>query len=168
MALTREDKALSPFNEHIAALRSILSDEGVQVGADAAAYEEGARFDRGVAAFVLRPTSTAEVSAAVSYCVRNEIPIVPQAGNTGVVSGSTPDASGTQAVLSLDRLSPASGYRQQVGTRRRRNSPVRPECGTRTGWVILSDRFGGKSPAWGHVVDECRRRALSPLRRCPP
>ncbi|QOD67184.1 FAD-binding oxidoreductase (plasmid) [Ochrobactrum sp. MT180101] len=134
MALTREDKALSPFNEHIAALRSILSDEGVQVGADAAAYEEGARFDRGVAAFVLRPTSTAEVSAAVSYCVRNEIPIVPQAGNTGVVSGSTPDASGTQAVLSLDRLS--RNLRLDID-----NRSVRADAG-----ILLSDLNAALEP----------------------
>ncbi|MBY5406416.1 FAD-binding oxidoreductase [Rhizobium leguminosarum] len=90
--------------DHVAALRELLGSKAVVVGPDAAAYEEGARFDRGKAAFVLRPASTLEVSKAVSYCVRNGLHIVPQAGNTGVVSASTPDMSGRQVVLSVDRL----------------------------------------------------------------
>ncbi|MEY9162629.1 FAD/FMN-containing dehydrogenase [Sinorhizobium fredii] len=44
------------------------------------------------------------MSHAVSYCVREGIHLIPQSGNTGLVSGSTPDSSGTQGVLSLDRL----------------------------------------------------------------
>lgn len=36
--------------------------------------------------------------------MKNDIALVPQSGNTGLVSGSTPDDSGHQGVLSLDRL----------------------------------------------------------------
>lgn len=90
---------------HIGALRNLLGPSGVLAdAADMAAYETGARYDRGRAALVLRPASTAEVSAAVGYCVRAGIGIVPQSGNTGLVSGSTPDSSGGQVVLSLDRV----------------------------------------------------------------
>lgn len=90
---------------HIDALRSLLGEKGLLVEKhDLEAYETGARFDRGVAAFVMRPASTHDVSAAVSYCVTHGIAIIPQSGNTGLVSGSTPDGTGTQAVLSLDRL----------------------------------------------------------------
>lgn len=90
---------------HIDALTRLLGDRGVVTRQqDLEAYETGARYDRGRAAAVLRPATTAEVSAAVSYCVRNGIPLIPQAGNTGLVSGSTPDQSGSEAVLSLDRL----------------------------------------------------------------
>jgi FAD/FMN-containing dehydrogenase len=90
---------------HIEALRALLGEKGLLVAAaDMAAYETGARYDKGRAAFVVRPTSTTEVSAVVAYCVRHAIPLVPQSGNTGLVSGSTPDASGAQGVLSLDRL----------------------------------------------------------------
>jgi len=71
---------------------------------DKAAYEQGARHDAGRAAFVVRPANTSEVSRAVSYCVRHGIRLIPQSGNSGLVSGSTPDVSGTEAVLSLDRL----------------------------------------------------------------
>jgi len=90
---------------HISALRHLLGPKGVLVdAADMAAYETGARYDAGKAALVLRPASTQEVSAAVAYCVREGISLVPQSGNTGLVSGSTPDGSGTQVVLSLDRV----------------------------------------------------------------
>ncbi len=90
---------------HIAALTGILGDKGlVTEPGDMASYQTGARYDEGRAALVLRPQSTEEVSAAVAYCVKHGIPLIPQSGNTGLVSGSTPDAGGTQAVLSLDRM----------------------------------------------------------------
>ncbi len=91
--------------EHVSALEKILGEKGV-VSDPAAmlAYQTGARYDEGVAALVLRPASTEEVSAVVAYCVKNGIALIPQSGNTGLVSGSTPDSSGTQAVLSLDRM----------------------------------------------------------------
>ena len=90
---------------HIDALKAMLGEKGLLTGfADMAAYETGARYDKGRAAFVARPASTEETSAVVAYCVKNGIALVPQSGNTGLVSGSTPDESGAQGVLSLDRL----------------------------------------------------------------
>lgn len=90
---------------HLDSLRGILGEKGLLVdAADKIAYETGARYDRGVAAFVARPASTQEVSAVVAYCVKHGIALVPQSGNTGLVSGSTPDNSGQQGILSLDRL----------------------------------------------------------------
>jgi D-lactate dehydrogenase (cytochrome) len=58
----------------------------------------------GRALAVLKPGSTAEVAAVVQLCNRFRVPIVPQGGNTGLVLGSVPDASGTAIVLSLTRL----------------------------------------------------------------
>ena len=90
---------------HIETLKNLLGEKGLLTEAsDMAAYETGARYDRGRAAFVARPATTAETSAVVSYCVTNGIALVPQSGNTGLVSGSTPDGSGRQGILSLDRL----------------------------------------------------------------
>jgi FAD/FMN-containing dehydrogenase len=40
----------------------------------------------------------------VKACAAARVSIVPQGGNTGMVVGSTPDASGTQVVLSLTRM----------------------------------------------------------------
>ena len=91
--------------KHTAALTALLSDKGIVTeGSDVAAYQTGARYDEGRASIVLRPQTTEEVSAAVSYCVKNGIVLIPQSGNTGLVSGSTPDMTGAQAVLSLDRM----------------------------------------------------------------
>lgn len=90
---------------HIKTLEILLGGKGLLTApADLAPYETGARYDKGVAAFVARPASTEEVSAVVAYCAQNDITLVPQSGNTGLVSGATPDDSGLQGVLSLDRL----------------------------------------------------------------
>ena len=96
--------AASQTERHVMALRGLLGEAGVLTGTDTAGYETGARYDQGKSLFVVRPATTLQTSAAVSYCVREGIHIIPQAGNTGVVGASTPDASGQQAVLSIDRL----------------------------------------------------------------
>ena len=59
---------------------------------------------KGRACAVVRPASTAEVAALVRACAATRTPIVPQGGNTGLVGGATPDASGTALVVSLQRL----------------------------------------------------------------
>ncbi len=87
------------------ALIGILGDTGfVENRADKAAYENGARYDNGAALFVARPQNTEQVSKLLAYCLAEEICLVPQSGNTGLVSASTPDGTGAQAVLSLDRM----------------------------------------------------------------
>ncbi len=58
----------------------------------------------GKAALVALPKSTAEVSAVVKICAENNIPMVPQGGNTGLVQGGVPDASGDQVVINLKRM----------------------------------------------------------------
>ena len=58
----------------------------------------------GAARAVVRPASTAEVSRVVVACAARGVPVVPQGGNTGLVGGSTPDASRREVVLSLDRM----------------------------------------------------------------
>ncbi len=90
---------------HLDAVAGIVgASHLVGPGSDTGPYEQGARHDRGRAAFVVRPADTREVSQVVAYCVRHAIHLVPQSGNTGLVSGSTPDMSGRQGVLSLERL----------------------------------------------------------------
>ena len=59
---------------------------------------------RGRAMAVVRPGSTAEVAAVVRACAARGTAIVPQGGNTGLVGGGVPDASGTQVLLSLQRM----------------------------------------------------------------
>ncbi|WP_119272873.1 FAD-binding oxidoreductase [Taklimakanibacter deserti] len=58
----------------------------------------------GKAAAVIRPGTTAEVASVVALAARHGITLVPQAGNTGLVNGGIPDASGSQVVISVERL----------------------------------------------------------------
>ena len=53
---------------------------------------------------VLRPGSAAEVAAILGLAAETGAPIVPQGGNTGLVGGQIPDASGTEIVIELGRL----------------------------------------------------------------
>jgi len=59
---------------------------------------------RGRSLCVVRPKDAGEVASVLALCNERSIPIVPQGGNTGLVGGQTPDASGAQVVLSLQRL----------------------------------------------------------------
>jgi FAD/FMN-containing dehydrogenase len=59
---------------------------------------------RGLSPLVLKPGSTAEVSAILKLANETRTAIVPQGGNTGLVGGQTPDNSGDQIILSLARL----------------------------------------------------------------
>jgi FAD/FMN-containing dehydrogenase len=59
---------------------------------------------RGSAVAVVRPAATDEVAAVVRVCNEAGVGMVPQGGNTGLVGGAVPDPSGTQVVLSLDRM----------------------------------------------------------------
>ena len=58
----------------------------------------------GKALAVVRPGSTAEVAQVVQACARHGVSLVPQGGNTGLVGGGVPDASGSQVLLSLQRM----------------------------------------------------------------
>ena len=58
----------------------------------------------GKAAALLSPSSRDEVVAIVKACAEARVAIVPQGGNTGMVGGATPDASGGSVVLSLQRM----------------------------------------------------------------
>ena len=59
---------------------------------------------RGKALAVVRPAKVQEVADVVKACAAAGVSIVPQGGNTGLVGGSTPDSSGQQIVLSLQRM----------------------------------------------------------------
>src|SRR5690606_35340656 len=58
----------------------------------------------GRAAAMLSPASTEEVAAVVRLCADAKVALVPQGGNSGMVGGATPDASGDQLLLSLRRM----------------------------------------------------------------
>ena len=59
---------------------------------------------QGKTPLVLLPNTTEKVSEIVTYCAQNNISIVPQGGNTGLVGGSIPTLSGNEILVSLKRL----------------------------------------------------------------
>ncbi|MBV1707638.1 MAG: FAD-binding oxidoreductase [Hyphomicrobiales bacterium] len=88
------------------ALGELIGQAHVLTDADvtAAFLSEPRGLYHGKAACVVRPGSTAEVAAVLRYCHAQRLSVVPQGGNTGLVGGQTPDASGKAIVLSLQRL----------------------------------------------------------------
>ena len=86
-------------------LRATVGAHHVLTEGDLSAWElDWRRRWHGKALAVVRPGSTAEVAAVVKLCVSHGAAIVPQGGNTGLVGGGVPDDSGTQVLLSLQRL----------------------------------------------------------------
>lgn len=59
---------------------------------------------------VIFPSNTEQVAQVVRLANQHRVALVPQGGNTGLSGGATPDASGTQAILCLSRM---TGVRAQ-------------------------------------------------------
>jgi FAD/FMN-containing dehydrogenase len=98
------------MNGLIETLRGIVGAEHVLVEGDLTAWEQDWRKRaRGKALAVVRPGTSAEVARVVKACAAAGTSIVPQGGNTGLVVGSVPDESGTQVVLTLQRLQQVRG-----------------------------------------------------------
>ena len=93
------------MNKLIDSLRLICGDVNVLTGDGLTAYERDWRGrEHGKALCVVRPGTTAEVSAVVKACAAVGAAMVPQGGNTGLVMGSTPDTSGREVVINLQRM----------------------------------------------------------------
>src|ERR1700691_977586 len=62
------------------------------------------RLYQGATPLVLRPRSVDEVSKILRICDRDAVALVPHGGNTSYCGGATRDESGSQIVVSLQRL----------------------------------------------------------------
>ena len=86
-------------------LRALLGGDAVLTEADdLVRYESGWRYGKGRALLAVRPGATAEVAQLLAYCQREQLRVMPQGANTGLVGASNPDGSGEMLVLSLERL----------------------------------------------------------------
>ena len=86
-------------------LRALLGEAHVLTEGDLSAYEQDWRKRRrGKALAVVRPGSAQQVADIVKACAKAGVSIVPQGGNTGLVVGGIPDDTGTQVLLSLQRM----------------------------------------------------------------
>lgn len=93
------------MNGLIDSLRQICGEAHVLSGGGLTAYERDWRGrEHGKALCVVRPAHTKQVSAVVKACAAVGVAMVPQGGNTGLVMGSTPDTSGQEIVISLQRM----------------------------------------------------------------
>jgi FAD/FMN-containing dehydrogenase len=95
-----------PSKSLLASLAQLLGPKGYSDDADAMApwLTDWRGKYRGRAAAMLSPATTEEVSAVVRLCAEAQVALVPQGGNSGMVGGATPDASGGQLLLSLRRM----------------------------------------------------------------
>ena len=96
---------MTPADPLIVALRHIVGDAHVLEGGAEPGYEQDWRRRwHGRARAIVRPGSTTEVAQVMALCAARHVPVVPQGGNTGLVGGGVPDATGTQVLLSTKRL----------------------------------------------------------------
>ena len=96
---------MSTANPFLTQLRQIVGETHVLTEGDLSAWEmDWRKRERGRALAVVHPATTQQVAEVVKACAVERVSLVPQGGNTGMVVGSTPDASGRQIVLSLTRM----------------------------------------------------------------
>lgn len=101
---------VTPTSDTLERLRAALvaalgADAVLTDPADKAPYlKEWRDLYRGETPFVVRPRDTAGVAAAVRLAGEHGVAIVPQSGNTGLVGGQIPLETGTEVVLSTNRL----------------------------------------------------------------
>lgn len=86
-------------------LISIVGADHVLEGEEAAPYltDWRGRFT-GRAQAVVRPANTQEIAEVVKLCVRYEVPMVTQGGNTGLCGGATPSNKGDAVLILTTRL----------------------------------------------------------------
>ena len=95
-----------PQPDFTARLAAVVGAQNVLTAKDDVApyYTDWRHVFSGKGIAVVRPGSTAEVSAVVELCASHATAIVPQAGNTGLVGGSIPTGRRKEIVLSVGRM----------------------------------------------------------------
>ncbi|NYT22706.1 FAD-binding oxidoreductase [Alcaligenaceae bacterium] len=86
-------------------LAQLLGEQYVLTGSDAEPYtvDWRGRYS-GRALAVAKPATVHELAAVVRWCGANQVPMIPQGGNTGLCGGATPDDAGSALVIATSRL----------------------------------------------------------------
>ncbi|MFZ5609112.1 MAG: FAD-binding oxidoreductase [Pseudomonadota bacterium] len=102
---------MKPPAQAMERLRRIVGPKGWTTDANDMAphLEDWRRLHRGACAMLLKPATADEVRRIVACADEYGIRLVPQGGNTGLVGGGIPDASGEQVMVSLSRLRAVRG-----------------------------------------------------------
>jgi FAD/FMN-containing dehydrogenase len=98
-------KNMSP-SDHVQAFRDLLGAAGVVDDPQRlVTYTTDQRqLFAGSTLAVLKPATTKQVSDIARLAARLRVGLVPQGGNTSYCGGATPDASGHQAIVSLESM----------------------------------------------------------------
>ncbi|MBM3388022.1 MAG: FAD-binding oxidoreductase [Betaproteobacteria bacterium] len=105
MGSAKPTLAECPPPDLLEALEVITGPGHVLTGDGLQAYErDWRRRSHGRARAVVRPADAQQVARVVQVCAQHRVSLVPQGGHTGLVGGGTPDETGTQIVLSTQRL----------------------------------------------------------------
>ncbi|ALH80441.1 FAD-binding oxidoreductase [Sphingopyxis macrogoltabida] len=96
----------APSPEALDAFAGLLGSKGFTTDGDAMTpwLTDWRGKYHGAAAAMLSPATTDEVASVVRLCAENDVALVPQGGNSGMVGGATPDASGNTVLLSTRRM----------------------------------------------------------------
>jgi FAD/FMN-containing dehydrogenase len=95
-----------PSADALARIKAVVGDKGWSDDAefmDAFLTEERGLY-HGQCALLVRPATTRQVANVVTICHEENIAIVPQGGNTGLVGAGVPHDHGAEILLSLGRM----------------------------------------------------------------
>jgi FAD/FMN-containing dehydrogenase len=100
---------MSPHQAALARLKSVVgpkgySDDPAEIAPHLAEWRSKYR---GRSPLLLKPASTAEISAVLNICNETRTPVVPQGGNTGLVGAQIPFDG--EILLSLERMNRIRG-----------------------------------------------------------
>ncbi|GKY91043.1 hypothetical protein MPSEU_000077100 [Mayamaea pseudoterrestris] len=100
-----------PTKENVAAFRTLLDDDASALMQGKSDLEhrnvDWTHHYKGQSELLLKPSTAAQISKILVYCNEHRIPIVTQAGKTGLVGGSVP--MGQEVILSTERLNHIHG-----------------------------------------------------------
>ncbi|WRT69360.1 uncharacterized protein IL334_006344 [Kwoniella shivajii] len=115
----RSDKFAKPTQDHLTNLKSIASSTLSTLDGSATADELKSFNDdwmnkyHGKGPIVVKPKTTEEVSKVLKYCYDNDLAVVPQGGNTGLVGGSNPIHD--EIILNLTNLNQIRSFDEVSG-----------------------------------------------------
>lgn len=114
---------------------------------------------------VLRPTSTAEVSAILQRCQAEGQRVTIQGGMTGVSGGAVPHAG--DVVINLERMNRIESIDELEGLMQVQAGATLQsvqEAAAAAGWQFAVDLGARQLPGGRQRVDQCRRHPRAALR----
>ncbi|WWC93154.1 uncharacterized protein L201_008121 [Kwoniella dendrophila CBS 6074] len=115
----RSPNFVKPTEKHLNDLKKIVSSSLSSLDGTATQEELKSFNDdwmnkyHGNSKIVLKPKTTKEVSEIMKYCYQNDLAVVPQGGNTGLVGGSNPVHD--EIILNLSNMNKIRSFDQVSG-----------------------------------------------------